>query len=84
MSTDHISKSKFLSYVLRHRPESIGLHLDSEGWANIQELLTCASKHGRRFDATVLKEVKHFQSGQMLFRSLPQTIKEGMLFLKME
>ncbi len=27
--------SKFLSYVLRHQPESIGLTLDSEGWAEI-------------------------------------------------
>ncbi len=26
--------SKFLSYVLRHQPESIGLILDSEGWAD--------------------------------------------------
>lgn len=25
--------SKFLSYVLRHEPQAIGLELDSEGWA---------------------------------------------------
>ncbi|PHM71821.1 RNA 2'-phosphotransferase [Xenorhabdus sp. KJ12.1] len=33
---DHIDTktSKFLSYVLRHQPESIGLTLDSEGWAD--------------------------------------------------
>lgn len=34
-----INYSKFLSYVLRHRPDSIGITLDSEGWANINELI---------------------------------------------
>ena len=27
--------SKFLSFVLRHEPQAIGLTLDREGWANI-------------------------------------------------
>lgn len=31
--------SKFLSYVLRHKPETIGLTLDSQGWASVSELL---------------------------------------------
>lgn len=31
--------SKFLSYILRHHPESIGLELDTEGWADVEELL---------------------------------------------
>ena len=30
--------SKYLSYILRHKPEEIGLELDSEGWGNIAEL----------------------------------------------
>lgn len=25
--------SKFLSFVLRHQPEAIGLRLEAEGWA---------------------------------------------------
>ncbi|HEX7870025.1 MAG TPA: RNA 2'-phosphotransferase, partial [Chryseobacterium sp.] len=32
--------SKFLSYVLRHHPELIGLNLDENGWANVDELIT--------------------------------------------
>lgn len=32
--------SKRLSYVLRHRPDSIGLDLDDAGWADVAELLT--------------------------------------------
>jgi len=31
--------SKFLSFVLRHKPEAIGLTLDSQGWASISELI---------------------------------------------
>ncbi|MCJ8272041.1 MAG: RNA 2'-phosphotransferase, partial [Psychrosphaera sp.] len=35
--------SKFLSYVLRHCPEDIGLTLDKQGWASIAELVDKAS-----------------------------------------
>lgn len=38
--TYKVSTSKFLSYVLRHRPDSIGLVLDKNGWANIDELMS--------------------------------------------
>ena len=31
--------SKFLSFVLRHKPQSIGLNLDINGWADIDELI---------------------------------------------
>ncbi|WP_343032123.1 RNA 2'-phosphotransferase [Budvicia diplopodorum] len=31
-----------LSYVLRHEPQAIGLTLDSEGWVDINALITCA------------------------------------------
>ena len=31
--------SKFLSFVLRHKPEAIGLELDAEGWANIDDII---------------------------------------------
>jgi putative RNA 2'-phosphotransferase len=31
--------SKFLSYVLRHRPDAIGLSLDAQGWAVIDDLV---------------------------------------------
>ena len=36
---DLTKKSKFLSLVLRHKPETIGLELDENGWANVDELL---------------------------------------------
>ena len=33
------NKSKFLSLILRHKPENIGLILDKNGWAIVTELL---------------------------------------------
>ncbi|KHN67363.1 RNA 2'-phosphotransferase [Acinetobacter calcoaceticus] len=32
--------SQYLSFILRHKPEEIGLTLDREGWANIEELIS--------------------------------------------
>lgn len=39
MSADHHKISEFLSYVLRHRPDEIGLTLDANGWAQVSELI---------------------------------------------
>lgn len=38
-----VSTSKFLSLVLRHEPEKIGLQLDPQGWVSISELLSKAT-----------------------------------------
>lgn len=43
MSKSHVSLSKFLSMVLRHQPEQIGLTLDPQGWASIDELISKSS-----------------------------------------
>ncbi len=34
-----VHKSKHLSLVLRHKPESVGLTLDSSGWVRVERLL---------------------------------------------
>lgn len=49
--------SNFLSYVLRHAPESIGLNLDANGWAEVDELLARARQAGRRIDPATLRAV---------------------------
>ena len=36
--------SKFLSLILRHKPETIGIKLDEHGWADISELISGISK----------------------------------------
>ena len=42
MEKQHVKVSKFLSYVLRHKPDAIGLELDEGGWADVDELIRCA------------------------------------------
>jgi putative RNA 2'-phosphotransferase len=49
--------SKFLSYVLRHRPKSIGLKLDKGGWARVDELIAAAQQKGKVLDEELLKQV---------------------------
>lgn len=49
--------SKFLSYVLRHQPESIGLTLDSEGWADVNTLIACAKKDNDFIDQEIILKV---------------------------
>ncbi|MBR4556243.1 MAG: RNA 2'-phosphotransferase [Clostridiales bacterium] len=36
--------SKFISLILRHKPEAIGITLDEHGWANVDELLEGVSR----------------------------------------
>ena len=44
MNSESLSDiSKFLSYVLRHEPQAIGLQLDSDGWVNLCLLYTSPS-----------------------------------------
>lgn len=57
MKDSVVKISKFLSYVLRHQPQSIGIELDAQGWVGVDELLAKANAHGQRFDETLLKEV---------------------------
>ena len=37
--------SKFLSLVLRHQPQTIGIKLDSSGWVSVDELLAAINRH---------------------------------------
>ena len=46
-SARHKDVSRFLSRVLRHEPQSIGLALDAQGWAEIDELVERARAHGK-------------------------------------
>lgn len=53
----HVRISKFLSLVLRHKPETIGLTLDSVGWADVGELIRKSFDAGVVLDRPVLREV---------------------------
>jgi putative RNA 2'-phosphotransferase len=56
MQTD-VQLGKFLSLVLRHKPETIGLELDQHGWANTQDLLTKMNQHGKKIDMETLERI---------------------------
>ena len=49
--------SKFLSYVLRHAPKSIGVAMDGEGWVSVDELIEKARAAGKPIDLPTLREV---------------------------
>jgi len=49
--------SKFLSYVLRHKPEEIGLTLDENGWADVNSLIDQANKAGIPLTFEILEHI---------------------------
>lgn len=49
--------SKFLSLVLRHKPEEIGISMDSEGWVDVKELLEKCSAKKRYINMQLLQQV---------------------------
>ena len=49
--------SKFLSLILRHKPEEIGLVLDENGWAKVTDLLEKSAAKGNRFTFEELETV---------------------------
>lgn len=58
MTAVHLTKtSKFLSLVLRHEPEAIGLSLDENGWADIDELIRLANADGKPVTRALIDEV---------------------------
>lgn len=49
--------SKYLSFILRHHPEAIGLELDAERWANVDELVKNANSNGKSITREQVQEV---------------------------
>lgn len=49
--------SKFLSYVLRHHPETIGLKMDKHGWVEVSELIRKARKQCKSLDLQTIRTI---------------------------
>ena len=49
-----VKLGKFISLILRHKPETIDLKLDENGWADTKELIEKINKSGRKIDFTTL------------------------------
>lgn len=52
-----IQLSKFLSLILRHKPETIGIELDPNGWVDVNELIQKSNKNGIQFDRETLNHI---------------------------
>lgn len=49
--------SRLISYVLRHNPNAIGIQLNSNGWANIDDLIAGLNNSGHNVDFVLLKKI---------------------------
>jgi putative RNA 2'-phosphotransferase len=57
MNKNIVKYSKFLSLILRHQPEVIGLTLDENGWADVSQLIELANQQGKALTADLLEEI---------------------------
>lgn len=57
MSKNEIHISRFLSLVLRHQPETIGIQLDQNGWTYVTELIEKSNNYGVKFDRQTLNHI---------------------------
>lgn len=56
--------SKFISLILRHKPETIGIVLDEHGWANVKQLIAGIKKTNPNFDMSTLEKIVRTDSKQ--------------------
>lgn len=59
MCTKKLNKiSKIISLILRHKPEEIGICLDENGWAVVDELISgICNKYGLDINMEILEEI---------------------------
>ena len=56
MKQDNKETSKYISLILRHKPEVIGITLDEYGWANVDELIEGVSRT-HKLDMAILEQI---------------------------
>lgn len=54
---DLTKMGKYLSLILRHKPEIIGIELDDHGWAEVSALIEGINKTGRYIDKEILDKI---------------------------
>lgn len=53
-----ISLGRFISLILRHKPETIGITIEKQGaWANVSELIEGMNKAGKNIDMNTLERI---------------------------
>jgi putative RNA 2'-phosphotransferase len=69
MTDDDKFLSKFLSLILRHKPETIELALDENGWARVDELITKANQKNVPLTLDRLKRIVETNDKKRFFFS---------------
>ena len=55
---DDISLGRFISLILRHKPEKIGITIEKQGaWANVSELIEGINKVEKVIDINTLERI---------------------------
>jgi putative RNA 2'-phosphotransferase len=54
MNRQIIEIGKFLSFILRHEPQAIGITLDNDGWTDIDALILAAPNAGKQISRELL------------------------------
>ncbi len=76
MSNEHKRLSKFISLVLRHKPEKIGITLDEFGYADINDLINGINASGGTIDLDILQTiVKDDKKGRYSFNETMTKIR---------
>ena len=66
--------SRYLSLILRHKPEAIDITLDEYGWANVHDLIDGIAKNNPGFDMDVLEEIVRTDNKQRYFFNPGKTL----------
>ena len=68
--------SVFISLILRHKPDVIGITLDEHGWANVKELIDGINASGRNINMDMLEEiVRTDNKGRYSFNDTKELIR---------
>ncbi|GFP76508.1 RNA 2'-phosphotransferase [Clostridium fungisolvens] len=54
---EDIELGKFISLILRHSPETIGITLDENGWAKVEDLIEGINRARKRIDFDTLERI---------------------------
>lgn len=57
MDKNQIKTGKFISLILRHHPEAIGMTLDEHGWADVDALIRGVNQNGHFLDRALLETI---------------------------
>ena len=57
MKNKSVNLSRFLSMILRHKPQVIGVNLDKNGWCSVNELLVKMNAYGKNITIEELNKI---------------------------